>query len=637
MDDGALPDAAAAALAAGTSPTTTQWARHRRAAGGALGDPALGLPTGAAGTPGAHGLPGPTTGAAEAGSDAQPTEPISAANADPAALATTNVWPGLPLPLPMPAQPPLTPGDASTLAAPAADGTAAAGVQSLARLPTAVAMPSATPPAPEQAAPGTPLQPAAQVETLAAGAATAPTLVTGPSVATPPVATPPVAMAAAQPVQASSASTLPLAATPAASAQPAAAVAAVSAQGPAPVPVAITRGPLADTIVRPAGRSSQAPGAGVPAGATATATVAAGTARPAIRQPAGTGVPADPAQAADPAMGTDTAAGTLATAATATASTTAAAAPQPATAQPLPPGQLAVAAPLAPATDTTGQRTGAGRADESAATVRPVGARTMQNSQLEPVAAGLPQRTRTAAPADAPRAEPARPAQEAAAAAAPGPLPAPPQPGPANPPPTNAERALQALGAAAQAAARAEPVPQADTSTSFQALPQAAAAAGGLAGASGSGATSPLPTEARVPVPLDDPAFGAALGTQVSVLVRDGVQTARLQLNPAEMGPIAVQIALDGSAARVDFQADLAGTRAVIEASLPALAGALQEAGFTLAGGGVFQQTPGRQGQGDAPAQPGQTGGADGNTRLADLPAAAVPVRTQRGLVDLVA
>ncbi len=147
-------------------------------------------------------------------------------------------------------------------------------------------------------------------------------------------------------------------------------------------------------------------------------------------------------------------------------------------------------------------------------------------------------------------------------------------------------------------------------------------------------------TDGRVAVPLDNPGFGAALGTQVSVLIRDGVQTARLQLNPAEMGPITVQIVLDGSAARVDFQADLAGTRAVIEDSLPALAGALQDAGFTLAGGGVFQQTPGRQGQsqGEAAPQPGQPGQSDGTGAAANLrmPAAA-PLRTQRGLVDLVA
>lgn len=157
-------------------------------------------------------------------------------------------------------------------------------------------------------------------------------------------------------------------------------------------------------------------------------------------------------------------------------------------------------------------------------------------------------------------------------------------------------------------------------------------------------ASTPLPAavgplhEARIPEPLDSPAFGPALGTQISLFARDGVQTARLQLNPAEMGPISVQIALDGHAARVDFQADRAATREVIEASLPALAGALQDAGLTLAGGGVFQQAPGRQGHDGASASAPAPRGAD--RHQIGVPADPAPehlVVRSRGLVDLVA
>ncbi|HEY6354204.1 MAG TPA: flagellar hook-length control protein FliK, partial [Burkholderiaceae bacterium] len=100
------------------------------------------------------------------------------------------------------------------------------------------------------------------------------------------------------------------------------------------------------------------------------------------------------------------------------------------------------------------------------------------------------------------------------------------------------------------------------------------------------GAESKLP-QATLHAAIDEPGFGAALGTQVSVWVRDGVQEARLQLHPAELGPVTVQIALDGQAAHVDFTAAVAATRESIEQSLPALAAALRESGFTLAGGGV--------------------------------------------------
>ncbi len=103
-----------------------------------------------------------------------------------------------------------------------------------------------------------------------------------------------------------------------------------------------------------------------------------------------------------------------------------------------------------------------------------------------------------------------------------------------------------------------------------------------------------------IAAPMTAPDFAPALAVQVSVLARDGVQHAELHLNPAEMGPVSVQIVMDGTQARVDFGADIAATRQAIEAGLPELASALREAGFTLAGGGVSQHSRGRGGNGDA-------------------------------------
>ena len=99
------------------------------------------------------------------------------------------------------------------------------------------------------------------------------------------------------------------------------------------------------------------------------------------------------------------------------------------------------------------------------------------------------------------------------------------------------------------------------------------------------------PQAAAVAVPLDSPEFPAAFGVQVSVLVKDGVQQAELHLNPAETGPVSIAITLDGTQAHVEFGADLAATRQAIENGLPALASALRDAGFTLAGGGVAQHS----------------------------------------------
>jgi flagellar hook-length control protein FliK len=109
-----------------------------------------------------------------------------------------------------------------------------------------------------------------------------------------------------------------------------------------------------------------------------------------------------------------------------------------------------------------------------------------------------------------------------------------------------------------------------------------------------SGVADSAAVSVNLPAPVQSPEFRELLGTQVSLLARDGVQSAELHLNPAEMGPVSVQITLDGTQARVDFGADSAQTRHIIEAGLPELASALRDAGLTLSGGGVSQHAGGR-------------------------------------------
>lgn len=148
-------------------------------------------------------------------------------------------------------------------------------------------------------------------------------------------------------------------------------------------------------------------------------------------------------------------------------------------------------------------------------------------------------------------------------------------------------------------------------------------------------ATPPPPAEAYLPQRPDQPSFAPALGAQVSLWVRDGVQEARLHLNPPEMGPVTVHIALDGASARVEFAAGAAATRSAIEHSLPDLASALRDSGLTLAGGGVFDQPRGRD---DTPPDARRPGGlaADDNAPAAAV-AAPAPTMRPRGLVDLMA
>jgi flagellar hook-length control protein FliK len=146
-----------------------------------------------------------------------------------------------------------------------------------------------------------------------------------------------------------------------------------------------------------------------------------------------------------------------------------------------------------------------------------------------------------------------------------------------------------------------------------------------------------VPLTATLQSPIDTPAFAPALATQVRWWANDGVQQAQLLLNPAEMGPVAVKIVLDGREARIDFSADVAATRSAIEAALPVLAAALDDSGLKLSGGGVHDGSAQHQsswqdrGVNHRPSGTGSIGAADA------LGGGAASSATGRGLVDLVA
>lgn len=201
------------------------------------------------------------------------------------------------------------------------------------------------------------------------------------------------------------------------------------------------------------------------------------------------------------------------------------------------------------------------------------------------------------------------------------------------------ERPVEETSAGAQATLRDQ---AATAAAPRSALPPGFEAAAATAQAAGAAAPAPADTTAAtvasLPVPVDSPEFAQAFGVQVSVLARNGVHEAELHLNPAEMGPVSVQIALDGERARIDFGAQAAATRSAIEAGLPELAAALRDAGLTLSGGGVSQHTPGR---GEAGRQGWPGSRSDSRERTpSQAPEAIRPVwrgRASAGGVDLYA
>ena len=113
--------------------------------------------------------------------------------------------------------------------------------------------------------------------------------------------------------------------------------------------------------------------------------------------------------------------------------------------------------------------------------------------------------------------------------------------------------------------------------------------------------TAQAPFESRLQGSPGSPAFASDLGVQLSLFARQGITHARLRLHPEEMGPLTVEIRLDGSNAQVHLAAQNQITRQALEQAVPSLAGALRESGLTLTGGGVSEQP--RQPQPDARAQ----------------------------------
>lgn len=135
----------------------------------------------------------------------------------------------------------------------------------------------------------------------------------------------------------------------------------------------------------------------------------------------------------------------------------------------------------------------------------------------------------------------------------------------------------------------------------FEGFLGAAATGGAAAAGSSEVSAAPAASEVAVATPADAPGAGDEVMLHVSRFASEGVREARLHLNPVEMGPIEVRIALEGGQARIDFAAAHEATREMLQAHVPALARALEADGLKWAGSEV-----------SAPASPGSEPPSDG-------------------------
>jgi flagellar hook-length control protein FliK len=82
--------------------------------------------------------------------------------------------------------------------------------------------------------------------------------------------------------------------------------------------------------------------------------------------------------------------------------------------------------------------------------------------------------------------------------------------------------------------------------------------------------------------PARDPRWADELGTRVSLMVRARESSASLQMTPADLGPVEVNVTVKDAQATVHFGASQAETRALLEASIPKLREMLAAQGFNL-------------------------------------------------------
>ena len=133
------------------------------------------------------------------------------------------------------------------------------------------------------------------------------------------------------------------------------------------------------------------------------------------------------------------------------------------------------------------------------------------------------------------------------------------------------------------------------------------------------GAASAAPAvvaESRVETPFGHPDFADEMVAHVAQhasLSRHGLREVTLHLNPVEMGPVSVRIAIEGSVASVDFAATQAATRQQLEQSLPALAAALGEDGLSLGSSSVGETAPVASSGASSDSLAGGSGGSGGS------------------------
>lgn len=148
-----------------------------------------------------------------------------------------------------------------------------------------------------------------------------------------------------------------------------------------------------------------------------------------------------------------------------------------------------------------------------------------------------------------------------------------------------------------------------------------------------------------IDAPLDpadvSEAFQGQLGERLVMAVRNDMSRAEIRINPNELGPITIELHIDGNTTAISFGAENNSTRIALQDSLPSLRDQLAREGLTLGEASVGGQSNRSSDQKDREQQSTQwTELRSDSSELAEehaLPNGYRPPPPARGLVDLFA
>jgi flagellar hook-length control protein FliK len=165
-----------------------------------------------------------------------------------------------------------------------------------------------------------------------------------------------------------------------------------------------------------------------------------------------------------------------------------------------------------------------------------------------------------------------------------------------------------------------------------------AAALQQLTAATASSSTDAAPAATmRVHAPVDSTDFAQGVADRVSFAVDNNWGSAKLQVTPPQLGPIDLQIAVQGEHAQVVMSTHSAVTREALETSIPKLKEMLGSQGFTQVSVDISQRSFQDRSAFNQPYTWAKQSSGTGVSAAAAVPAAASPGSSSRaslGVVD---